>query len=164
MRLKRYLGWTRAVGLVAMACMGCAGASEPTDAADAAAPARGGEEQAAAAASGKQDVSLTGERLDAFERGLKREIEAVRAAGLPVDDYREIRETVNGVFRTLDFQGKIEGPLSMDLSRADAATKERLARDPFDDLPPESAAALRERMNRLVPVWIEYVTLTAVAG
>ncbi len=197
MTLKRYLGLTTAAGLVAMACTGCAGASEPTDAADAAAPARGGEEQAAAAESGKQAVSLTGERLDAYERGLKREIEAVRAAqqrssaattsqergeaiqaafehatipsgaeaaGLPVDEYREIRETVNGVFRTLDFQGKIEGPLSMDLSRADAAAKERLARDPFDDLPPESAAALRERMNRLVPVWIEYVTLTAVAG
>ncbi len=52
----------------------------------------------------------------------------------------------------------------MDLSRADAATKERLARDPFADLPPDSAVALRAQMDRLVPVWIDYVRLTAVAG
>jgi hypothetical protein len=46
---------------------------------------------------------------------------------------------------------------------ADAATR-RLARDTFDDLSSESAAALRARMDRLVPVWIEYISLTAVAG
>ena len=142
-------------------------------------------------------LELTSDTLNAYERGLQKEIEAVRtaqqrsgtattaqergkaiqaafeeatipqgaaAAGLSVEDYRELRETVNGLFRTLDFQGKIDGPLSMDLSRADAATKERLARDPFADLSSESAAALRAQMDRLVPVWIEYVTLTAVAG
>jgi hypothetical protein len=27
-----------------------------------------------------------------------------------------------------------------------------------------SAAALRERMDRLIPVWIQYVSMTAVAG
>ena len=75
-----------------------------------------------------------------------------------------MRETVTGIFQTLDFQGKIDGPLSMDLSRADAATKERLARDPFADLSSDSAAALRAQMDRLVPVWIDYVMLTAVAG
>ena len=135
--------------------------------------------------------------LDAYERGMKKEIEAVRAAqqqassatdaqqrgkaiqaqwegatvpqgaeaaGLPVDRYRQVRDAVNEVFETLDFQGKIDGPLSMDMSRADAATKERLARDPFSDLSSGSAAALRARMDRLVPIWAEYVTLTAVAG
>jgi hypothetical protein len=142
-------------------------------------------------------LELTSDTLSAYERGLKKEIEAVRAAqqrsgtattaqergeaiqasfeeatipqgaaaaGLPVEEYRELRETVNGIFRTLDSQGQIDGPLSMDLSRADAATKERLARDPFADLSSESAAALRAQRDRLVPVWIEYVTLTAVAG
>ena len=132
-----------------------------------------------------------------MKKGLRREIEAVRAAqkqatvaknaqergmamqaqwedatvpqgaetaGLPVDRYRELRTTVNEVFKTLDFQDKINGPLSIDLSRVDAATKERLSRDPFSDLPPPSATALRERMDRLVPIWIEYVSLVAVAG
>ena len=142
-------------------------------------------------------VELTDDNLNAYRRGLEREIEAVQearrrssaaatpqergeaiqasfdeatipqgaeAAGLSVEEYRAIRETVNGTFRTLDFQGKIEGPLSMDLSRVDEETKARLARDPFDDLSASSAAALRAQMDRLVPVWIEYVELTAVAG
>lgn len=142
-------------------------------------------------------VELTSDRLAAYERGMKKEIEAVRAAqqragaaqnaqergeaiqaafegatvplgaaaaGLSVEEYRQLRDTVNGVFRTLDFQGKIDGPLSMDLSRADEATKTRLARDAFADLSPDSAASLRGRMDQLVPVWIDYVTLTAVAG
>jgi len=135
--------------------------------------------------------------LDAYERGMKKEIDAIRsareqaasatdaqqrgraiqaqwedttvpqgaeAAGLSVERYREVRGAVNEVFKTLDFQGKISGPLSMDMSRADAATKARLARDPFADLSAESAAALRAHMDNLVPTWVEYVTLTAVAG
>ena len=135
--------------------------------------------------------------LEALERGLRREIEAVtaarqqvatatdpqergralqaqydtatipqgaEAAGLDEPRYREVRESVMQVLRTLDFQGKIDGPLSMDMSRADDATKARLARDAYADLPPASADALRARLNQLVPVWIEYVKLTAVAG
>ena len=140
---------------------------------------------------------LTATDLDAYERGMKKEIEAVRsarqqaasatdpqqrgraiqaqwedatvpqgaeAAALPVERYREVRGVVNEVFKTLDFQGKINGPLAIDMSRADAATKERLARDPLSDLSAQSAAALRARMDQLVPIWVEYVTLTAVAG
>ena len=160
-------------------------------------PAGSVEERATATPSSTRALELTSDTLNAYERGLKKEIEAVRtaqqrsgtattaqergeaiqasfeeatipqgaaAAGLSVEEYRELRETVNGIFRTLNFQGKIDGPLSIDLSRADAATKERLARDPFADLSSGSAAALRAQMDRLVPVWIEYVTLTAVAG
>ena len=141
--------------------------------------------------------SFTAADVDAYERGMKKEIEAVRAAqqqagtakdaqqrlaairaqwedatvplgaeaaGLSVDRYRQVRNAVNEVFKTLDFQGKIDGPLSMDMSRADAAMKERLARDAFSELSSESAAALRARMDQLVPIWVEYVTLTAVAG
>ena len=155
------------------------------------------EERAAGPPSSTRALELTSDTLLAYERGLKKEIEAVRAAqqrsgtattaqargeaiqasfeeatipqgavaaGLPVEEYRALRDTVNGIFRTLDFQGKIDGPLSMDLSRADAATKERLGRDPLADLSSGSAAALRAQMDQLVPVWIEYVTLTAVAG
>jgi len=90
--------------------------------------------------------------------------EGAIAAGMPVERYTAVREAVIEVFRTLDFQGAIDGPLSIDLSMVDAATKERIARDPFADLPPASAAALRAEMDRLVPVWIEYVNLTATAG
>ena len=79
------------------------------------------------------------------------------AAGLPVEQYRQVRATINGVFQTLDFQDKIAGPMSIDLTRADEATKARVARDAFADLSPESAAALRAQMDRLVPVWIEYI-------
>ena len=86
------------------------------------------------------------------------------AAGLPVERYRAVREAVNEVFKTLDFQGKIDGPMQIDLSRVDEATRARVARDPFNDLAPESAAALRAEMDRLVPIWIQYVQLTAVAG
>ena len=150
-----------------------------------------------ASPSSPRQLSLTADTLAAYERGLKKEIEAVRAAQqrsssaktakergeaiqaafetatipqgaqaakLPEQQYRELRERVNDIFRTLDIQGKIDGPISMDLSRVDAATKARLSRDPFSDLSPESAAVLRKHMDRLVPVWIEYINLTAVAG
>ena len=86
------------------------------------------------------------------------------ASGLSESRYREIREGVDRVFTTLDFQGKIDGPLSIDLERADPATKARVSGDAFADLPPAAAAALRARMDRLVPVWSEYKTLVAVAG
>lgn len=181
-----------ASAILLFVCAGCAGSSE-----QAGAPAASEEQALQAATPSKRIVELTNDSLSAYERGLKRETEAVRAAqqrssaaktsqergeaiqasfehatipqgaeaaGLPVEEYRQLRETISGIFQTLDFQGKIDGPLSMDLSRADAATKERLARDPFEDLSSQSAATLRGRMDQLVPVWIEYVTLTAVAG
>jgi hypothetical protein len=68
------------------------------------------------------------------------------------------------VFTTLDFQNKIDGPLSIDLERADAETKARVSGDPFADLTPDTATALRARMERLVPIWSEYKSLVAVAG
>lgn len=89
---------------------------------------------------------------------------AASAAGIPEERYRLTRNAVHEVFKTLDFQGKIEGPMQMDMSRASEETKARLAKDPFDALTPTAAAALRARMDRLVPAWIEYVKMTAVAG
>jgi hypothetical protein len=86
------------------------------------------------------------------------------ASGLAEARYREIREGVDRVLTTLDFQDKIDGPLSIDLSRADDETKKRVSGDAFADLPSDAAAALRARMDRLVPVWVEYKKLVAVAG
>jgi hypothetical protein len=86
------------------------------------------------------------------------------ASGLSATRYRDIRRAVNRVFTTLDFQNKIDGPLSIDLQRADAATKARVSGDAFAELPAEAAEALRSRMDRLVPLWSEYKTLVAVAG
>jgi hypothetical protein len=81
------------------------------------------------------------------------------AAGMSEERYRQLRTTVHEVFSTLDFQGEIDGPLAIDLTQADAATKARIARDPFADLPAESAAALRSQMERLVATWTQYMTL-----
>ena len=86
------------------------------------------------------------------------------ASGLDEGRYRAVRSAVHELLQTLDFQGKIDGPLSMDLTRADEATKARLSRDAFADLPADSAAVLRAAVPRLTPVWSEYMTLTAVAG
>lgn len=86
------------------------------------------------------------------------------ASGLSRERYRDVRAAVNRVFTTLDFQGKIDGPMSVDLQRADAQTKARVSGDAFAELPAEAAKALRARMDRLVPLWIEYTTLVAVAG
>jgi hypothetical protein len=184
---------TMSAAILLIVCSACAGGREPTTAGGSAAR----EQAAPAATSTQRAVELTSDKLNAYERGLKKEIEAVRAAqqraraaktaeergaagqgafehatipqgadaaGLPVEQYRELRAAVNGVFQTLDFQDKIDGPMSVDLTRADEATKARVARDAFADLPPESAAALRAQMDRLVPVWIEYINLTAVGG
>jgi len=144
-----------------------------------------------------KQVTFTEADLDQFERGLRREIDAVKAAqakaasattaqergeamqaqwetttialgatasGLSEARYRDVRDAVNRVFTTLDFQGKIDGPLSIDLERADADTKARVSGDAFAGVPPAAATALRARMDRLVPLWSEYKTLVAVAG
>jgi hypothetical protein len=90
--------------------------------------------------------------------------EGAKAAGLPVERYRAVRATVHNTFRWLDFQGKIDGPMQLDTLAAPPDMKARLARDPFEALTPSSRSALQAMMDRLVPPWIEYVKLTAVAG
>jgi hypothetical protein len=90
--------------------------------------------------------------------------EGARAAGLDESRYRDIRRTVHETLKMLDFQGKIDGPMSYDTSRADDAMRARLARDPIADLPAASAVALRARLDRLAAQWGEYVEMTAVAG
>jgi hypothetical protein len=64
----------------------------------------------------------------------------------------------------LTVQGKIDGPLSIDLERAAPQTKARVSGDAFAELPPETDTVLRDRMPRLVPLWSEYKKLVAVAA
>jgi len=90
--------------------------------------------------------------------------EGAKAAGLTPERYRAVRTTVHTTFQWLDFQGKIDGPMELDTARAAPEMKARYGRNPFDDLSPTSREALQAQMNRLVPPWIEYVKLTAVAG
>jgi len=106
------------------------------------------------------------ERGQAIQAGFEQTTmaEAAPVTGLSAERYRLVRETITTLLTTLDFQGKIDGPQSMDTSRADAAMKARLASDPYSVLDPGSAAALRSRMDRIVPLWVQYVNLTAVAG
>ena len=145
----------------------------------------------------EQPFAFTDADLDAYEKGLRKEIELVKAAkarsdsaktpeergaasqagfetatapaaaqaiGAPVDRYQATRRTVNRVFETLDFQGKIPGPMEIDTARASPDMKKRLAGDPLEELPAASAAALRARLEALSRVWIEYMTLVAVNG
>jgi hypothetical protein len=142
-------------------------------------------------------AELTSAELDAYARGIAKEIELVKAAqerartatspqargeaaqaqwedqtipggaesaGLTADEYRRVRRTVHHVLQTLDFQGKIDGPMQMDTTHATPEMRKQLTTDPFEELSPSSRTALRERMDKLVPLWVQYVTLTAVAG
>ena len=89
---------------------------------------------------------------------------AAQAIGASVERYEATRRTVNRVFQTLDFQGKIAGPMELDTANASPDMKQRLSSDPFAELSPASAAALRARLEPLSRVWIEYMNLVAVAG
>ena len=149
------------------------------------------------AADAETPFAFTDADLDAYEKGMRKEIELVQAAkargdsaktpaergaatqaafetatapaaaqaiGAPLDRYQATRRTVNRVFETLDFQGKIPGPMEIDTARASPDMKKRLAGDPLQELPAASAAALRARLDALSRVWIEYTRLVAVNG
>ena len=90
--------------------------------------------------------------------------EAARAAGMDEERYRRLRKTVDHVLETLDFQGKIDGPLEVNMEAAGADLKARLQADPYAELTPSSAAALKARLPRLVELWNEYKGLTALNG
>jgi len=178
------------------ACGGGAGRTADSTGAGAGGAAGAANATAGSSSSGGA-LALTAADVDAYERGLKKEIELVRAAqerartattpqargeamqaqwkeqtmpaaaqaiGVAPAHYQQVRETVHEVLQTLDFQGKIEGPMQMDTAHASPEMKARLARDAFADLSPESAAAIRARLDRLAPLFAEYATLTAVGG
>jgi hypothetical protein len=146
---------------------------------------------------GERPFAFTAADLDAWERGMKKEIElfkaaqakaaaaktpeeraaaaqagfetatapeAARAVGADPERYLQTRRTVDRVLETLDFQGKIPGPKELNLDLASPEMKERLSEDPYAELDPSSAALLKERLDRIAPIWIEYTELTAVSG
>lgn len=90
--------------------------------------------------------------------------EAVPASGLSFERYHFVRGTLSKLLTTLDFQGKIDGPQSVDTTLADSSMKARLASDPYSVLDAASAQLLKSRLNEIVPTWVEYVNLTVVGG
>lgn len=190
MRLRPRTLLTCALVVVVAACGGGG-----DDASSESAPPDGAAPQGAPGRAGA-GADFTAEDLAAYERGLAREIELVKAAqaasytastpeargaamqaqfetatvpegakasGLG-ERYEAIREAVHTTLRTLDMQGKIDGPVSIDTARASAETKARLAKDPMAELPAGAAAALRARLDVLAAQWAEYTRLTAVGG
>jgi hypothetical protein len=89
--------------------------------------------------------------------------EGAEEAELPEARYREVRAAIHRAFETMDYQGKIDGPMVLDTSLATPEMKARLTEDPFRHLTPTAAAGLKGRLDRLVPLWIKYVRLTTVS-
>ena len=187
--------FVRSIGPVLLSLM-LASACGSDSSGDEAVPASGTAGGASGSASA-EPFAFTAADVDAYERGLTKEIELVQAAqarasgggtpqeradarragepeqtmpeaaraiGMDPDRYGQVRRTVHEVLTTLDFQGKIDGPMQMDTTRATPEMRARLASDAFAQLPAESAAALRSRLDRLAPLFSKYVTLTAVGG
>jgi len=147
----------------------------------------------AAAATGSesetQAVTLTDANLQAYARALRAQAEVIRrpgrgthygvtmsrhglngeagevleAAGMTIDEYRQVHDLVDPVFTTLNFQGEIGPPRSINLEMA-PEWKEKLEGDPFATLTPESAAALRKNLDDVAEAWGEVVGLTAQHG
>jgi len=181
---------------LSLSVAGCGGGGE-AETSDTAVPSAA---PGAAIGSGNADsapFAFVDADLDAYEKGMRKEIELVQAAkargdsaktpaergaasqaafesstapaaaqavGVPVDRYQATRRTVNRVFETLDFQGKIAGPMELDTARASPEMKQRLSSDPLAELDPASATALRARLDALSKVWIAYMHLVAVNG
>ena len=183
--------------LLVVTLLACGGGDQGDGSADAGAGSAAGSAAGSGDAAAGRPFAFTEADLDAYERGLTKEIELVRAAqqrassattpqargdamqaqwkeqtmpeaaraiGVAPERYAQVRETVHEVLQTLDFQGKIDGPMQMDTASATPEMRARLARDPLGELPPASAAALRARLDRLAPLFAQYVTLTAVGG
>lgn len=89
---------------------------------------------------------------------------AIEASGLSLDRYRLVRQTLSRLLTTLDFQGKIDGPQSVDTAHANAEMKARLASDPYSALDATSAELVKSRLDGIARAWIEYINLTAVGG
>ena len=165
------------------------------DASSESATADGASPQGAPATAGS-GTDFTAEDLAAYERGLAREIELVKAAQAAMSSastpeargaaiqaqfetatmpegakasglgerYEPIRQVVHTTMRTLDMQGKIDGPVSIDTALATPEMKAQLAKDPLAELPAGAAAALRARLDAIAAQWAEYTRLTAVGG
>lgn len=175
--------------LLVLALAGGCRADAPAGTTAPEATARGAGQAARAAGNGAQATTLDDANLAAYARALEKQAEIIRrpgrgthygvtiskydsdgesgevlqAAGMTVDEYRAVDRLVDPVFTTLNFQGEIGPPRSINLEAA-PEWKERLEGDAFATLPPESAEALRRNMDLLVPLWSDIVKLTAQHG
>ena len=106
------------------------------------------------------------ERGEAIQAGFEDNTMAAAASvtGLSAERYKVVRQTLSRILTTLDFQGKIDGPQSVDTANADAATKARLTSDPYTELDAASATELKSRLSKIAPLWIAYANLTALNG
>ncbi|MGI8895597.1 MAG: hypothetical protein ACR2HE_08100 [Casimicrobiaceae bacterium] len=90
--------------------------------------------------------------------------EAARAAGLSVDRYRAIRSAVMPILETMDFQGRMKGPMTMDTTRVGEDVKARLRGDAMASLPAESRDALTARLSRIEAIWGDFAVLRTQGG
>ena len=138
---------------------------------------------------GDERLELTDELLQAYARGLEKEAEIIRrpgralpshmrvqvsarypdkeadevleAAGLSAARFIAIGQLVEPVLDMLTFQGKLEPRRSLDLADVDEDTRRRFAADPFDQLPPDSASALRRNLEPVSRPWTAIVRQVA---
>lgn len=89
---------------------------------------------------------------------------AIPISGLSFERYHQVRDLMSRLLTTLDYQDKIPGPQSVDTARADSAMKARLHSDPYNEVDSASAALVKSRLDRIAPLWIEYVKLTVAGG
>lgn len=106
------------------------------------------------------------QRIDALQSTMEeaRIPEAARAAGMPVDRYRSVRSTIMPILQTLDFQGKMKGPMTMDTTRVGEGMKARLRGDAMAGLPAASRSALTAALSRIEAIWGDYVALSTQGG
>ena len=72
---------------------------------------------------------------------------------------RSVIDGLNADVVTLPTRGLVP----MDAMLASPPLKARLTADPFGHLTPTAAAGLKGRLDRLTPLWIKYVRLTAAS-
>jgi len=182
MRMRYHLAPTLGALLVLVSATACTGPAPEAGRLDGAASPAPGDPATQAA-------TLTDANLAAYGRALAKQAEIIRrpgrgthygvaispndsdgesgevleAAGMTFEEYRTVEQLVDPVLTTLNFQGHIGPPRSIDLEAAPAG-KERLEGDAYASLSPESAAALRRHVDTLAPLWGEIVELTAQHG
>ncbi|HXG72000.1 MAG TPA: hypothetical protein VNJ04_15430 [Gemmatimonadaceae bacterium] len=120
---------------------------------------RAGQERQRTAATPQQ-------RVDALQmmREEARIPEAARAAGMSVDRYTAVRSTIIPMLQTLDFQGKMKGPMTMDTTRVGEETRARLRGDAMAGLPAASRNALTASLSRIEAIWGDYMALATQGG
>lgn len=183
--------------LLALVIAACGGGDAGSSDTAAAPPAADAAVNANADPTANASAAVTPADVEPFERGLRKEIEAVRAArarqasattpaergaamqaqfetataaegakaaGMDEARYGQVRQAMVQLLRTLDMQGKIEGPVSLDTTRVSPEQRRVLTDDPYAALAPATADAVRARLASLAAAWKEYIELTAVGG